>query len=58
MQRLYARELPVLPLYYAVSFIAYRPQAFKGWFYTADGGIGIGVPMPCNKLAFIGEKEP
>jgi peptide/nickel transport system substrate-binding protein len=58
MQRLYARELPTLPLYYPVSFIAYLPQKFKGWFFTADGGIGIGVPMVYNKLAFVGEKNP
>ncbi|GLI35381.1 ABC transporter substrate-binding protein [Desulforhabdus amnigena] len=58
MQQLYARELPVLPLYYPVWFIAYRPDVFQGWFYTGEGGIGIGVPLPYNKLAFIKGRKP
>lgn len=53
MQRLYADELPTLPLYYPVTTIAYRPEVLQGWFYTAEGGIGIGVPMAYNKLVFI-----
>jgi peptide/nickel transport system substrate-binding protein len=58
MQRLYARELPALPLYYQVSHIAYRPRAFKCWLHTADGGVGIGIPLPHNKLVFIREGKP
>ncbi len=57
MQRLYAGELPTIPLYYPLSFTAYDPAKLTGWFYTAEGGIGIGVPMPLNKLVFIGEKQ-
>lgn len=53
MQRLYARELPALPLYYLVTTIAYRPEILQGWFFTAGGGIGIGVPIVHNKLVFI-----
>jgi len=53
MQQLYAEELPALPLYYTVSLIAYRPEVFRGWFFTAEGGIAIGVPMVLNKVAFI-----
>ena len=53
MQELYAQELPALPLYYTVSLIAYRPEVFRGWFFTAEGGIAIGVPMVLNKVAFI-----
>lgn len=58
MQRLYAEELPCLPLYYPTGFIAYRPEVFKGWFYTAGGGISIGIPSPYNKLAFITGAAP
>jgi peptide/nickel transport system substrate-binding protein len=53
MQRLYADELPTLPLYYPVTTIAYRPERLQGWFFTADGGIGIGVPIAHNKLVFM-----
>ena len=58
MQHLYARELPSLPLYYQISHVAYRPESLQGWFHTAEGGIGIGIPSPHNKLVFIGEKRP
>jgi peptide/nickel transport system substrate-binding protein len=59
MQRLYADELPTIPLYYPIGYIAYRSDVFNGWFYTAEGGIAIGVPSPFNKLAFIrGESHP
>jgi peptide/nickel transport system substrate-binding protein len=53
MQQLYAEELPTVPLYYTVSLAAYRPEVLRGWFYTAEGGIAIGVPMVLNKVAFI-----
>lgn len=53
MQRMYADELPTLPLYYPVATIAYRPEVLQGWFYTAEGGIGIGVPIAHNKLVFM-----
>lgn len=53
MQRMYADELPTLPLYYPVTSIAYRPEVMQGWFYTAGGGIGIGIPMVHNKLVFM-----
>lgn len=56
MQKMYAAELPCLPLYYPVWYFAYNPQAFDGWFYTCKGGIGIGIPMLYNKLAFVGGK--
>ncbi len=58
MQRIYAEELPCLPLYYPTGFIAYRPEVFKGWFYTAGGGISIGIPSPHNKLVFIKGAAP
>ncbi len=53
MQQLFADELPILPLYYPVTTFAYRPEVLEGWFYTAEGGIGIGVPSAHNKLVFI-----
>lgn len=53
MQRIYADELPTLPLYHPVTVIAYRPEVLRGWFFTAEGGIGIGVPMALNKLVFM-----
>lgn len=53
MQRLYAEELPALPLYYTVSLVAYRPEVFRGWFFTAEGGIAIGIPSVLNKWVFI-----
>ncbi len=58
MQHIYAGELPPPPLYYPVWFIAYRPEVFNGWFHTAGGGIGVGVPLPYNKLAFIRGNKP
>jgi len=53
MQRIYAEELPTLPLYYPTRLSAYRPKVQDGWFYTAHGGVGIGIPLPYNKLLFI-----
>jgi len=58
MQRLYAEQLPTLPLYYPIWFSAHRSQALGGWFYTAQGGVGIGIPLPYNKLIFIRGNEP
>lgn len=54
MQQTYARLLPCLPLYYPIWYFAYDPAAFDGWFYTAEGGMAIGIPMLYNKLAFVG----
>jgi len=58
MQHLYADELPTLPLYYPVRFSAHRPQVLDGWFYTAEGGVGIGIPLSYNKLVFIRGNPP
>lgn len=50
IQELYARDLPCLTLYY------------PDWYYGHDGrvsmfstkkGIGFGIPLPVNKLAFV-----
>jgi peptide/nickel transport system substrate-binding protein len=56
MQQMYAQVLPCLPLYYPIWHYAYNPTVFDGWFFTAEGGISIGIPMPYNKLAFVGER--
>ncbi|MDY0042005.1 MAG: ABC transporter substrate-binding protein, partial [Desulforhabdus sp.] len=53
MQHIYADQLPTLPLYYPIWFSAHRAETLQGWFYTAEGGIGIGIPLPYNKLLFI-----
>lgn len=53
MQRIYAEDLPTLPLYYPSRLGAYRPKVLDGWFFTAHGGVGIGIPLPYNKLLFI-----
>lgn len=57
MQRIYAQQLPTLPLYYPVWFSAYRSTVLDSWFYTAQGGVGIGIPSPYNKLVFIRGKR-
>lgn len=54
MQNLYAQSLPCLPLYYPIWYFAYDPNVFDGWFFTAEGGIAVGIPMFYNKLAFTG----
>lgn len=58
MQHLYAEQLPTLPLYYPIWFSAYRPKVLDGWFYTAEGGVGIGIPSTYNKLVFIRGDQP
>lgn len=37
MQEIIAREVPVLPLYYATVFGAFRRQVFDQWYYTPSG---------------------
>ncbi|GFN22791.1 ABC transporter substrate-binding protein [Thermanaeromonas sp. C210] len=49
-QELYAREMPALPLYYPTSYWAH--DGLVGLYYTW-GGVGSGVPIPLNKLAFV-----
>jgi peptide/nickel transport system substrate-binding protein len=52
IQKLYAEELPAISLYYPQSMAAYNPKKGITWFYT-KGGIGIGVPIPQNKMALL-----
>lgn len=50
IQVLYAGEMPALPLYYPTWYWAHDGRA--DLFYT-KGGIGTGVPIPLNKIAFV-----
>jgi peptide/nickel transport system substrate-binding protein len=52
IQKIYAQDLPAIPLYYPQSKAAYNPRKGVDWFYT-KGGIGKGVPLPQNKMALI-----
>ncbi|ACV61296.1 extracellular solute-binding protein family 5 [Desulfofarcimen acetoxidans DSM 771] len=50
IQEIYAQEMPSLPLYYPSSYWVYDNQVKL--FYTKQG-IGIGVPIPANKMSFV-----
>jgi peptide/nickel transport system substrate-binding protein len=50
MQELYAEEMPALPLYYNTYYYAHDGQLEL--FYTKQG-VGIGVPIPLNKMSFV-----
>ena len=49
-QKLYALDLPALTLYYPTYYWGHDGQI--PLFYTKEG-IGIGVPIPLNKLSFV-----
>ncbi|WP_369425637.1 ABC transporter substrate-binding protein [Methanothrix sp.] len=50
IQEVYARKLPALPLYYPTTYWAHDGKV--DLFYTKNG-VGSGVPIPLNKLAFL-----
>jgi peptide/nickel transport system substrate-binding protein len=50
IQEVYARELPALPLYYPTNYWAHDGKV--DLFYTKNG-VGSGVPIPLNKMAFL-----
>ncbi|MHB8090878.1 MAG: ABC transporter substrate-binding protein [Syntrophales bacterium] len=52
IQKIYAQELPAIPLYYPQTKAAYNPRKGVDWFYT-KGGIAKGIPLPQNKLSLI-----
>ncbi len=52
MQEIVADQVPLLPLYYPASFLAYRKAVFDQWYYT-PGGFGGGVPTVYNKQVFV-----
>jgi len=49
-QEAIARDLPALPLYYTESFWASNDKVS---FYYTYGGVGSGVPIALNKMAFV-----
>ncbi|MGC8971190.1 MAG: ABC transporter substrate-binding protein, partial [bacterium] len=50
IQRIYADEIPTLTLYYPDSYWCFND---KIELYYVKGGLGSGVPIPLNKLAFV-----
>lgn len=50
IQRIYADEIPTLTLYYPDSYWCFNN---KIELYYVKGGLGSGVPIPLNKLAFV-----
>lgn len=49
-QELYAEEMPALPLYYNTYYWAHDGQV--NLYYTVRG-VGLGVPIPLNKMPFV-----
>jgi peptide/nickel transport system substrate-binding protein len=49
MQRIVARDLPVLPLYYSTVYLVFRRAVLDSWYFT-PGGFPVGV---VNKQVFI-----
>jgi peptide/nickel transport system substrate-binding protein len=49
-QEIYARDVPALSLYYANTYWAFDDKVD---FYYTHGGIGSGVPIAINKMAFV-----
>lgn len=50
VQELYADDMPALPLFYNTYYWVHDGQV--NLFYTRQG-IGIGVPIPLNKMSFV-----
>lgn len=51
IQKIYAQELPALTLYYPTWYWAH--DGSLNLYYTR-GGIAFGIPIPLNKLCFLG----
>jgi peptide/nickel transport system substrate-binding protein len=49
-QELIAEDIPALPLYYTDSYWASNDLVS---FYFTYGGVGSGVPIALNKMAFV-----
>ncbi|KJS64153.1 MAG: ABC transporter substrate-binding protein [Peptococcaceae bacterium BICA1-7] len=54
VQEIYAREMPALPLYYPTWYWAHDGRA--PLYYTLQG-VGSGVPIPLNKMAFVNQND-
>lgn len=52
LQRIVAREAPVLPLYYPTLFTVFRRDVFAAWYFT-PGGFAGGLPGVHNKQVLI-----
>lgn len=52
IQRIYAEEIPALPLYYPQSMSAYNPAKGVRWQYT-PGGVANGIPSNQNKIYLV-----
>ncbi|WP_094605217.1 Heme-binding protein A [Sporomusa silvacetica DSM 10669] len=50
IQAEYADEVPAVPLYYPTRYYAYTPKIS---LFVTKQGIGLGVPIPLNKMFFI-----
>ncbi len=56
IQRLVARDLPLLPLFYPDSFTIVNTNSFNAWSYTPGGVAGV-IPTVNNKGVFITGKK-
>lgn len=52
LQRIVARDLPALPLYFPTLFTVFRKEAFDQWYYT-PGGFAGGLTGVFNKQVFV-----
>jgi peptide/nickel transport system substrate-binding protein len=52
IQEIIAREVPLLPLFYPVSFSIVRKATFDQWYITPGGAAGV-IPTIANKQAFV-----
>ena len=52
LQRIIARDVPLLPLFYPGSATVVRLSPFQAWYYT-PGGVAHVVPTVENKQAFV-----
>jgi len=52
MQRIVARDVPVLPLYYPTLYTVFRKDVFDAWYFT-PGGFAGGLPGVHNKQVLI-----
>lgn len=52
MQRIIARDVPVLPLYYPTLFTVFRTAVLDAWYYT-PGGFAGGLPGVRNKHVLV-----
>jgi peptide/nickel transport system substrate-binding protein len=52
LQRIVARDVPVLPLYYPTLYTVFRKDVFDAWYFT-PGGFAGGLPGVHNKHVLI-----